>query len=648
MEGSAETSHITFSNNATGTFNGGIAIAEGAFANVNVRSGSHLTAGNLSIATVAYPSVLSEGMLTISDPDSSVSLTPGSTLTIGHASFGAGTLNVNNGASLSVGAGGTTTLNATGTINVDGGAASLQALVDNGGTVNFNGGALSFLGHATIGSAGIFGGDLALLNNHHLTVSEITTVHSLHSLTLDGGSLSTGALVANGRFDFQRGTLGITGAFGLTIGGGGTFGTNLMLRDGQTLNVTHATTINAGSLLVVESGAGFTTGSIANSGELVLDGLAAAAISSTMSNSGLIRGEGRIVGNVTNATGGEIRAEAGKRLKLQGTNGTNAGKINLQGGTAEFTQALTNGATGQILGRGALSVGGTGLNNQGHVAFSSGITDVFGDVVNNTGDAARGVTVSGNADITFWDDVNNVAGSLFRVSAGSSATFFGAFSGAGISGFGDVYFEADVTPGASPTTPSFGGNVSFGSQASLTIELGGTLPGGQYDQLQVATVLSLDGALEVSLIGGFSPSVGQSFDILDWEKLNGTFASISLPDLGPLQWDTSQLYTTGVLAVVAPGVPGDYNQNGTVDAADYVVWRKGLGTIYTQNGYNTWRANFGRTAGSGTTAGLSSGVGGTGFASDFSNSLSNAVPEPSGAMLAMALLSTTLFMRGPK
>lgn len=44
---------------------------------------------------------------------------------------------------------------------------------------------------------------------------------------------------------------------------------------------------------------------------------------------------------------------------------------------------------------------------------------------------------------------------------------------------------------------------------------------------------------------------------------------------------------------------GDYNGNGVVDAADYVVWRKGVGTTYTQNDYNVWRSNFGRPAGSG-------------------------------------------------
>jgi hypothetical protein len=63
-----------------------------------------------------------------------------------------------------------------------------------------------------------------------------------------------------------------------------------------------------------------------------------------------------------------------------------------------------------------------------------------------------------------------------------------------------------------------------------------------------------------------------------------------------------------------PAIAGDYNDNGTVDAADYVLWRKLLGTntqlenegngvtpgMVTQEDYNTWRANFGKTPGAGT------------------------------------------------
>ena len=45
-----------------------------------------------------------------------------------------------------------------------------------------------------------------------------------------------------------------------------------------------------------------------------------------------------------------------------------------------------------------------------------------------------------------------------------------------------------------------------------------------------------------------------------------------------------------VTNVIEPAL-GDYNHNGVVDAADYVIWRK------TNSGsaaaYTTWRANFG-------------------------------------------------------
>jgi hypothetical protein len=45
--------------------------------------------------------------------------------------------------------------------------------------------------------------------------------------------------------------------------------------------------------------------------------------------------------------------------------------------------------------------------------------------------------------------------------------------------------------------------------------------------------------------------------------------------------------------------PGDFNGDGVVDLADYVVWRKGLGTTYTPDDYDDWRASFGAAAGSG-------------------------------------------------
>src|SRR4029078_9829883 len=50
-------------------------------------------------------------------------------------------------------------------------------------------------------------------------------------------------------------------------------------------------------------------------------------------------------------------------------------------------------------------------------------------------------------------------------------------------------------------------------------------------------------------------------------------------------------------------LPGDYNHNGVVYAGDYVLWRKTPGSYGGDpGGYNTWRANFGNTPGSGSLA----------------------------------------------
>jgi hypothetical protein len=54
--------------------------------------------------------------------------------------------------------------------------------------------------------------------------------------------------------------------------------------------------------------------------------------------------------------------------------------------------------------------------------------------------------------------------------------------------------------------------------------------------------------------------------------------------------------------MVAKPISGDYNNNGVVDAADYVVWRKSHGS---QSDYTTWRANFGKPPGSGSATGAS-------------------------------------------
>ena len=65
--------------------------------------------------------------------------------------------------------------------------------------------------------------------------------------------------------------------------------------------------------------------------------------------------------------------------------------------------------------------------------------------------------------------------------------------------------------------------------------------------------------------------------------------------------------------VLAATLAGDYNDDGTVDAADYTVWRDGFGSIYDDGDYLVWKNNFGQSLGGGGAAA--------------------AVPEPSAAVL---------------
>jgi dienelactone hydrolase len=63
--------------------------------------------------------------------------------------------------------------------------------------------------------------------------------------------------------------------------------------------------------------------------------------------------------------------------------------------------------------------------------------------------------------------------------------------------------------------------------------------------------------------------------------------------------DGATVRTTNVVTILTAALRGDYNYDGNVDAADYVVWRKSDGS---SAGYETWRANFGKTAGNGSAA----------------------------------------------
>jgi T5SS/PEP-CTERM-associated repeat protein len=361
-----------------------------------------------------------------------------------------------------------------------------------------------------------FGTAINLPDHKGLTIEGTATIDS--PITIDGGTFTVGQLAgAPLGGSLHRGTLNVTNQ-AVTIESTGPFGSQLDVDENMTIDVALGIT-----------------------------------------NNGLVTGDGQIGGTFTNASGGELRAQAGRSLSLTGAANSNAGQIRLLGGGLEFTHDLSNMAGATISGNGTL-ITGSGLTNLGTMNFA-GTANIIGSVNNAPG----GKIVSGGGGATiFYDDVTN--NGEIRTSTNAFTVFFGNVSGSGtFTGTGTVNFEGGLSPGSSPAAVSFAGNVALGIDSVLNIELGGTSPGTQYDQINVAGQLALDGKLTVTLIDGFMPSDGQVFDVLNAASTVGSFASLVLPE--NITWDLSQL-STGLLRVVSVGLAGDFNHNGVVDAAD--------------------------------------------------------------------------------
>jgi hypothetical protein len=154
-----------------------------------------------------------------------------------------------------------------------------------------------------------------------------------------------------------------------------------------------------------------------------------------------------------------------------------------------------------------------------------------------------------------------------------------------------------------PTFVNVSGAMTLGTGSELVFTLAGTTRAtgisgsGQYSALNAGTA-ALNGKLSIQLAGGFTPSAGNQFQVISATSAIGAFGSTALPTLPTgLAWGVTT-NSSGVLLTVSSGtLPGDFNVDGKVDASDYVVWRKNVGSTAE---YSTWRANYGRVAGSGT------------------------------------------------
>ncbi len=119
-----------------------------------------------------------------------------------------------------------------------------------------------------------------------------------------------------------------------------------------------------------------------------------------------------------------------------------------------------------------------------------------------------------------------------------------------------------------------------------------------------------------TIVDGVTPiSLGSAFDISGQQDIEFVYHEAG----------TGSILRVGIVEYVSTTIAGDYNNNGSVDAADYTVWRDGNSPDSSINGYNLWVANFGNTS---------------------STSSSESVPEPNTLLLCgMLLLGLAVFQR---
>jgi hypothetical protein len=175
-------------------------------------------------------------------------------------------------------------------------------------------------------------------------------------------------------------------------------------------------------------------------------------------------------------------------------------------------------------------------------------------------------------------------------------------------------------------------SLGFGESSSPSTAWGAQLSGVNFNGTNAK---ALNGGVPVPLAADFSHWAYDKMSVvygtsatqetaMDPDILDGTRKRLTALDAAALDdigWD---------LATIPPQLYGDYNNNGKVDAADYVVWRKRLGQSVTipndstpgsvqQVDYTVWRNSFGATFGGGSGSGLL----------DFGGK----VPEPSAAAI---------------
>jgi autotransporter-associated beta strand protein len=497
-------------------------------------------------------------------------------------------------------------ISGTGNVIITGGFADYNGAQTYAGTTTIDGGGLA-AEVTTIPAlvTGVGGGGSVIFED----VGNVTHTGTLAGLLFVSKN-QTGVLTLGGNNPYSGGTFLGIGNGGLAITSDTAVGTGpLSVTDSaNTLEAVGSRTL-ANQLfisngMIFQGGGDFnftdTTAKILN-GALVHNSTGATTIagkhavnaagSVTVNSGALALGDGSTVNGFTSA--GPITVNSGT-LSLNSLNFINLPTVTLAGGTLNVPNgyAIPLGAvlqgTGGVTGRLATANGSTiiasgnltlgdfahpaGVNFDGELytnnntvtlqdsnqAVLGSITDIGTATLDGTLVASNGAVLNFGRNLVGRGQVqsNNtladaviVNGDVNGDALATPLVFTGYVKGVGT--FNNVAFSGTFSPGLSPALLTVGNTVLLPSNV-LDIEIGGLSRGGQFDAFDVlpSSTMMFDGTFKVSLINAFNPSLGDQFDIFNGTT-TGVFSSFNLPPLNAgLTWDTSLLYTQGIIQVV--------------------------------------------------------------------------------------------------
>jgi hypothetical protein len=326
---------------------------------------------------------------------------------------------------------------------------------------------------------------------------------------------------------------------------------------------------------------------------------------------------GRSIRNNFTATGGiltlgsaaspstfTLATAAGQTLTIEGTGRTVVNHTIQDSSGIATNISVSNSSTTTFEGP---------QNTNGNLTVSGTATVVMNGNRTGTGN----ITLTGSAPKLFANGTKTGGGT---VTVGTTSTL----SGTG-SLDGNVTNNGTIAPGTVALTPgplTLPGNVTNNANSRWLIGLDGAAAG----KLAIGGNLDLSALDSLDVAGSGS---GSSWVIATYAgTLTGTFDNVTsgyTVDYGTL--------TNSQITLMTAGLPGDFNDDGKVDAADYVVWRKNVtanAALPNDNGlatqadrFNLWRSNFGNPMGSG-----SSGLNAHG-----------AVPEPATMLLLLLAIA---------